>query len=121
MSVARRSVLRGAAVGAAGVGFTTVGAVPSLAQAAPASHSGPQLLSFGGEFNTPPGPLEQLYLQIVLERFDLLAHRGGRHMLGFGGICERQPRRHRFEDSQRVERQAGIGSSHVSFPYGRFR
>lgn len=38
MSVDRRSVLRGAAVGAAGVGFTTVGAVPTLAEAAPASH-----------------------------------------------------------------------------------
>ena len=37
MSVDRRSVLRGAAVGAAGVGFTTVGAMPTLAEAAPAS------------------------------------------------------------------------------------
>ena len=27
----------------------------------------------------------------------------------------------RFEDSQRIERQAGIGRGHVSFPYGRFR
>ena len=41
MSVARRSVLRGAAAGAAGVGFATVGAVPSLAEAAPSSHHGP--------------------------------------------------------------------------------
>jgi len=41
MSVARRSVLRGAAAGAAGVGFATVGAVPSLAQTAPAAHPGP--------------------------------------------------------------------------------
>jgi len=40
MSVARRSVLRGAAVGAAGVGFTAVGAVPSLADSTPGPHSG---------------------------------------------------------------------------------
>ncbi|MFG1622371.1 alkaline phosphatase PhoX [Kribbella sp. NPDC049227] len=39
MSVDRRSVLRGAAVGAAGVGFATVGSVPSLAEATPVSHS----------------------------------------------------------------------------------
>jgi len=36
MSLARRSVLRGAAVGATGVGFATVGALPSLAEATPA-------------------------------------------------------------------------------------
>ena len=41
MSVARRSVLRGAAAGAAGVGFATVGTVPSLADAAPSPHHGP--------------------------------------------------------------------------------
>ncbi|NEA30536.1 alkaline phosphatase PhoX [Streptomyces sp. SID13031] len=35
MSLDRRSVLRGAAVGTAGVGFAAVGAVPSLAQATP--------------------------------------------------------------------------------------
>jgi secreted PhoX family phosphatase len=37
MSLDRRSVLRGAAVGATGVGFATVGAVPTLAEAAPVS------------------------------------------------------------------------------------
>ncbi len=37
MSLDRRSVLRGAAVGATGVGFATVGAVPTLAEATPAS------------------------------------------------------------------------------------
>lgn len=36
MSLDRRSVLRGAAVGATGVGFAAVGAVPSLAEATPA-------------------------------------------------------------------------------------
>lgn len=41
MSVARRSVLRGAAAGATGVGLATVGAVPSLAEATPRSHHGP--------------------------------------------------------------------------------
>jgi uncharacterized protein len=35
MSLDRRSVLRGAAVGATGVGFAAVGAVPSLAEATP--------------------------------------------------------------------------------------
>ncbi|WP_405059658.1 PhoX family protein [Kribbella sp. NBC_01505] len=38
MSVDRRSVLRGAAVGAAGVGFATVGSLPTLAEATPGSH-----------------------------------------------------------------------------------
>ncbi|TWD84717.1 hypothetical protein FB561_5911 [Kribbella amoyensis] len=41
MSVARRSVLRGAAAGAAGVGFATVGSVPSLAAATPGPGKGP--------------------------------------------------------------------------------
>ena len=35
MSLDRRSVLRGATVGATGVGFAAVGAVPSLAEATP--------------------------------------------------------------------------------------
>jgi secreted PhoX family phosphatase len=39
MSLARRSVLRGAAVGATGVGFATVGALPSLAEATPAGEA----------------------------------------------------------------------------------
>ena len=41
MSVDRRSVLRGAAVGAAGVGFATVGTVPSLAEATPGPRHSP--------------------------------------------------------------------------------
>jgi len=39
MSLARRSVLRGAAVGATGVGFAAVGAIPSLAEATPADEA----------------------------------------------------------------------------------
>jgi uncharacterized protein len=50
MSVARRSVLRGAAVGAAGVGFTAVGAVPSLAESAP----GPQRAPYPTHKPFPP-------------------------------------------------------------------
>jgi hypothetical protein len=42
-------------------------------------------------------------------------------MQRLGGIRERQPRGHGLENSQGVERQAGIGSGHVSFPYERFR
>lgn len=61
MSVDRRSVLRGAAVGAAGVGFTTVGAMPTLAQAAPASHGGhtpfPQHRPFPPLLDDPKGVL----------------------------------------------------------------
>jgi secreted PhoX family phosphatase len=41
MSLARRSVLRGAAAGATGVGFATVGAVPTLAEASPGSRHSP--------------------------------------------------------------------------------
>ncbi|TDD22926.1 DUF839 domain-containing protein [Kribbella turkmenica] len=41
MSVDRRSVLRGAAAGAAGVGFATVGTVPSLAEATPGPRHSP--------------------------------------------------------------------------------
>jgi secreted PhoX family phosphatase len=41
MSLDRRSVLRGAAVGATGVGFAAVGAVPSLAEATPEPASRP--------------------------------------------------------------------------------
>ncbi|MEU4392474.1 alkaline phosphatase PhoX [Kribbella sp. NPDC023855] len=41
MSLDRRSVLRGAAVGATGVGFAAVGAVPSLAEATPNPQRGP--------------------------------------------------------------------------------
>jgi uncharacterized protein len=41
MSLARRSVLRGAAAGATGVGFATVGAVPSLAEATPGPQDAP--------------------------------------------------------------------------------
>ena len=41
MSVDRRSVLRGAAAGAAGVGFATVGTVPSLAEATPGPKHSP--------------------------------------------------------------------------------
>ena len=61
MSVDRRSVLRGAAVGAAGVGFTAVGAVPTLAEAAPASRSGhtpfPQHRPFPPLLDDPKGLL----------------------------------------------------------------
>ncbi|WP_020390808.1 alkaline phosphatase PhoX [Kribbella catacumbae] len=41
MSLARRSVLRGAAAGATGVGFAAFGAVPSLAEATPNPQRGP--------------------------------------------------------------------------------
>ncbi|MEJ1112244.1 MULTISPECIES: alkaline phosphatase PhoX [unclassified Kribbella] len=41
MSVDRRSVLRGAAAGAAGVGFATVGTVPTLAEATPGPRHSP--------------------------------------------------------------------------------
>ena len=87
----------------------------------PAPDARQQLLPFGGEFDTPSGPLEQLHLQVVLERLDLLAHGRRRHVQRFGRIRERQPRGHGFEDSQRIERQAGVGGGHVSFPYARFR
>ena len=87
----------------------------------PAAHAGQQLLAFGGELDTPPGALEQLHLQVVLEGFDLLAHGRRRHVQGFGGIRKRQPRRHGFENSKRIERQAGIGGAHVSFPNERFK
>ena len=51
-----------------------------------ATHAGQQLLAFGGEFDTPAGALEQLYLQVVLERLDLLADGGRRHVQGLGRI-----------------------------------
>ena len=87
----------------------------------PAAHARQQLLALGGEFDAPPGTLEQLHLQVVLERLDLLADGRRRHVQGLGRVRKRQPRSHRFEDSQRIERQAGIGGGHVSFPYARFK
>ena len=66
----------------------------------PAAHAGQQLLPLGREFDAPPGTLEQLHLQVVLERLDLLADGRRRHVQRLGRVRKRQPRRHRFEDSQ---------------------
>ena len=87
----------------------------------PAPHAGQQLLPFGGELDAPAGTLEQLYLQVVLERLDLLADGRRGHVQRLGGVRERQARSHGLENAQGIERQAGVGGGHVSFPYARFR
>jgi hypothetical protein len=87
----------------------------------PAAHAREQLLPFRRELDAAPGPLEELHLEVVLQRFDLLADRRRGHVQGLCGIGEGQARTHRLEDSQRIERQAGIGGGHVRFPYARIR
>jgi hypothetical protein len=52
----------------------------------PAAHAGQQLLPLGCELDAPPGPLEQLHLQVVLEGFDLLAHGRRGDVQGLRGI-----------------------------------
>jgi hypothetical protein len=86
-----------------------------------ATHAGQQLLALGREFYSPAGALEELHLKVVLQRFHLLADRRRRHVQGLGGVGERQSRGHGLEDTQGIERQAGIGGGHVRNPYQGFR
>jgi len=57
-----------------------------LVEAAP--YTGQQLLSFGREFDATPGTLEELYLQVVLQRLDLLTDGRRRHVQRLGGVRE---------------------------------
>jgi hypothetical protein len=54
----------------------------------PATDTRQELLSFGGELDTPARPLEQLDLEVVLQRFDLLADRRRGHVQRLGRIGE---------------------------------
>src|SRR5882757_10862886 len=77
---------------------------------------GQQLERLVGQLDPPAGASEQRHLYVRLERLDLLADGGGRHIERVGGGRKIQGGRDRLEHAQRTQRQPVVGGGrHVKF------
>ena len=58
-----------------------------------------------GQLDRAGAAMEQRQAELLLQRADLMAERGGRHMQFVGGFGETQMPRDRLEGAQRIERR----------------
>jgi hypothetical protein len=79
------------------------------------THAGQKFQALVGHFHAPAVAAKQRHLQIVLERLDLLAHRRRGHVERVRRRAETQARGHRFEHTQRAQRESVEGLGHLKF------
>ena len=63
-----------------------------------------------GQFDRAGAAVKQRQAELLLQRADLVAERGGRHVQFVGGLGEAQMAGDRLEGAQRIERRKRLGS-----------